>query len=921
MDFDDIPQSKEECKNNETNSNFDENISSNVSLFCLDCYEIPEYKIEIGTDNSISLIHKCAKVDKIISFKSEIKLISFAYNNVNKCIYCKKEYNDICIECKQNICYECGQSHIPVEKPEDNPFYLFEDEDTKMKRKRYIWPINDLQFICKSHYLQYEYFCPICRKNLCETCKNYHFHINCPSLNEFKIKIESENETDIKLKNEVVMKNMKKISQAFENCYKEAKQSKKMSFNILMNYSLKELIYTFFKNYKDKEIKRKEIISNNILDKEKSDNYLCTYFYDKTFKKYYSNLIDSINNGDYESHFKMEVIKRLYKEINRLKKNYYFDENSFYSSLKAIIEYFRGQYHYIKEMISSINMKINNNYFKKEIENLNLLIKIHDLDIKLLKKVNMNLLFKYDYELRRKIGNLMAELIISNYFDLLDPIKENDYILYESLLLIKKKFAQIEQLEGPEDVLSQYENEMKAHFTNLLTKVNNQIKKDKDIIKINKDKSVFEENETIIQFHQSNNENNNILEAILINLFFRLRKCFGIIFNESIHNKTENVNSQIKEEIEKLGTLHKGNINKNIEITTKEKEENNLVSYNDKNNIGICDSYFEGINKIKTILMFDDNIMKEKNKNILNIFESSKSDEYIESDIKEFQSQISKIFKEYGFKEKTNFKDASNLLFKGEIIDILSEKKTYENFNLLKKEMEKLDLEKAKEEVLKDFNSIQPLIDEYLTTIESMKIKALSYIKQFENFIFEGKNKRNGKLNKNPFITLDKYINVFLYEIRSQEEIKKIYMSYLINFYFCADDTLNYLQEIKSKYKDIEMIDVLIKNIEKEKLLEVFNSKIQMKDDNYLKEEWEKLQKEEEFIENNSFLNEKIKDYVKNKNEDQFLKDLSNIGKIKEKVIDLSKPDPQKLLIQAYWKNAGIPWNYPKELKLKKVQP
>ena len=163
-------------------------------------------------------------------------------------------------------------------------------------------------------------FGTICRKNLCETCKNYHFHINCPSLNEFKIKIESENETDIKLKNEVVMKNMKKISQAFENCYKEAKQSKKMSFNILMNYSLKELIYTFFKNYKDKEIKRKEIISNNILDKEKSDNYLCTYFYDKTFKKYYSNLIDSINNGDYESHFKMEVIKRLYKEINRLKK-------------------------------------------------------------------------------------------------------------------------------------------------------------------------------------------------------------------------------------------------------------------------------------------------------------------------------------------------------------------------------------------------------------------------------------------------------------------------------------------------------------------------------------------------------------------------------------------------------------------------
>ena len=101
----------------------------------------------------------------------------------------------------------------------------------------------------------------------------------------------------------------------------------------------------------------------------------------------------------------------------------------------------------------------------------------------------------------------------------------------------------------------------------------------------------------------------------------------------------------------------------------------------------------------------------------------------------------------------------------------------------------------------------------------------------------------------------------------------------------------------------------------------MFNSKIQMKDDSYLKEEWEKLQKEEVFIENYSFLNEKIKEYVRKKKEDQFLKDLSNIGKIKEKIIDLSKPDPQKLLIQAYWLKVGIPWNYPKELKLKKAQP
>ena len=164
-------------------------------------------------------------------------------------------------------------------------------------------------------------------------------------------------------------------------------------------------------------------------------------------------------------------------------------------------------------------------------------------------------------------------------------------------------------------------------------------------------------------------------------------------------------------------------------------------------------------------------------------------------------------------------------------------------------------------------------------------------------------------------------MNVFLYEIRSPKTIKNIYKSYLINFYFCAQDTFNYLQEIKRKYKDIELIDDLQRNIEKGKLLEVFNSKIQIKEKNYLKEEWEKLKEEQTFVENNNVLNEKIKDYVKRNDEDQFLKDLSNIGKIKEKRINLSKPDPQNLPIKAYWLKAGIPLNYPNELRIKKTEP
>jgi len=81
-----------------------------------------------------------------------------------------------------------------------------------------------------------------------------------------------------------------------------------------------------------------------------------------------------------------------------------------------------------------------------------------------------------------------------------------------------------------------------------------------------------------------------------------------------------------------------------------------------------------------------------------------------------------------------------------------------------------------------------------------------------------------------------------------------------------------------------------------------------------------KLKEEKIFIEKNKFLNEKIKEYVKEKNEEQFLKDFCNIGKIKDKIIDLSKPNPQKILIKAYWIKVGIPFKIPAELKLKKTE-
>ena len=143
-----------------------------------------------------------------------------------------------------------------------------------------------------------------------------------------------------------------------------------------------------------------------------------------------------------------------------------------------------------------------------------------------------------------------------------------------------------------------------------------------------------------------------------------------------------------------------------------------------------------------------------------------------------------------------------------------------------------------------------------------MKNNALLHIKQFENDIFKNKKiqiNENDKSNNNPFQILESYISIFPYN------------------------------------------DFKIKNLEQEKLLEDLKSKIKIKENNYLKEEWDKLKKEQIFIENNDLLNEKIKECVKENDANKFLKDVSILSRIKEKKIEISHAVPKNLLIKAYW--------------------
>ena len=901
-------QSKEESKNNDSNIPSENNGLSYFKLFCQDCLQIPKYKIKIDKNKTIFLSHTCNKLKKTKQFNSEEK-ISFRSNG--KCVCCKKQCNSICIDCNQYICHECGKSHIPEENVEIPQISILMEKE-KEKSRQHIWQFYDIQCVCTTHFIQYEFCCFFCGENLCCYCKNYHTHINCCPLYEYSIK----NEELICSKSDELVKNLKDLSKIFKECYLYSLKNKKMTFNILSNYLLIKEIKNFLVEYSKDKIKDDEIsISNKPIKKEDIDHYICKYFYDKKFRKNYEALISSVNNGNYESYVKMETIKQFYKNLNRYNENYEWDETNFYNSLKLSIETFKMQYYRIHQIVSSLNKEIYSNYSKKRFDDMNLILKVYDTDIKLLKKINLNLLYKFDYQLRRKIGNLIGELIITNYSNLLDPIKETNYIINESLEQIRKNISQIKNIKGEEKKINNYKNELYQIYHSLLEKSTKKTDQEKENIEKQSDDKIMnllEENEPLITFHQMDDTKNNVNEAILLNLFFKLRKSFGGIFNPSIHNKTELVNAQIKEDIEKI----KNSDNKDNEIQGKEKNMKNIsfATSSVETQNRLCNSYFKGINRLKNILKIDDNKMIQKNEGIFKLLEPTTFSKYTESNINEFKAQVENLFKDFQFNKESNIKAASNLLFKGDILDIISEKPNYKNLDNFKKSKEHFDSESAKKDLLKDLVKIDPLLDKDIKSLETLKTYTHLLIKQFEKFLEKKDEQKSDNLD--PELLLEQYTNIFWYG--PNEVIKKTYMSYLINFYFYTNDCLNYLKELKRKYNDNDLIVSLEKNLEKIQLLEAFISSTDFEEKDYLKEEWSELKKVDVFLEKNQFLNEKIKEYVTENDENQFLKDFNNINKIKDAKINLSKSDPQKLIIKAYFLKNEFPVNIPEGLKLDK---
>ena len=177
----------------------------------------------------------------------------------------------------------------------------------------------------------------------------------------------------------------------------------------------------------------------------------------------------------------------------------------------------------------------------KRIKELQTLVKKLDFDLELLKKYAIDLDYRVDFEQRRRIGNLLAEKILSLFPNNIEPMKKNEFFLSLSIENIEEKINKLnsskekvekEKLSELREKLNKALNFLKELTVTKLEEIN---KSDYDITKFKLDKP------SIIQFIKNEKDTNNEI-AIILNLYFIIRKNLNEFMNKSIHNKSVKIN-------------------------------------------------------------------------------------------------------------------------------------------------------------------------------------------------------------------------------------------------------------------------------------------------------------------------------------------------------------------------------------------
>ena len=194
--------------------------------------------------------------------------------------------------------------------------------------------------------------------------------------------------------------------------------------NILLNNMLANNIIEFIGQ--NQAPSKGSEIKNNYFNNIDKNSYLCKKYDDSEFNVYYRNLILSACEGDIMDYFKLDEIRKVYN-ASQLPQN--FRLKSYRKALRLQMSDFS---HLLDSIITKfdndeINLNLSNSF--RKISNLKLKNKLNTFSFELLKMFALKMNYKLDFELRRKVGNILGKLILQKFSRNLNTIKPTKYLL------------------------------------------------------------------------------------------------------------------------------------------------------------------------------------------------------------------------------------------------------------------------------------------------------------------------------------------------------------------------------------------------------------------------------------------------------------------------------------------------------------
>ena len=491
------------------------------------------------------------------------------------------EYNYHCFQCENFFCEKC------IEKHKNNCVNFS------------ISKMYECGFVCRNHNKKFISICAICEKNLCELCKEYHYH-RIPEVDYYNI------ENIINSNKGLV------FAQGLEDPKKLILQKLIQSYEFFVNYYnipwffVQSIFYTV-----------------NDIDLEISNtDFFFESFYDNNFISYYSKLIKQMEKGDMHSINTLREIRNKYIE-NKIEINNSF-ETVLNSSLNIALEKSSQMIMHLfnlNQRLKSLNDIIKENEMKygyiSTLDN-----KINKLETKIeLYKSKILSLFnttnKYKQGLKllfdRHLSDVIIRILIKKYTKFFYPIQLDFKIAHELIYYFKIKqetnnIIELNQKIRESQILSE---------TNEIEEVKNA---ENDEIKYIDNKIKFNSNINIGNVFISQTQLNFLLE-----LFFYTKskgnqighpnieptKNIGIKQEKKDFNSVENIFDNIH--INEINYLKENDLEKNINKNVKNEMEKikdkfigNFIDLKTKNKLNISeimDFMFKG--KIGAIWLED----------------------------------------------------------------------------------------------------------------------------------------------------------------------------------------------------------------------------------------------------------------------------------------------------------------------------